>query len=278
MNEEVQPVVKKKGHSVLIVIMLIIILLLIGIIVFLLLNGNSKKNENTNNNDKEIKQEELNDNGIKNIMARFKGIKISSDRLYQNDKFDINNINTNELLVTALSKLNVYNVCAQEGLKRFSIDEINEEINKYVKKTIILEDLNKVDYAAMGNPYDYSYNISIWNNETLEVTDSVCGSEFGAEDYINSKVIKAVREGDYIYVYEKEAFARYAGNFEEEIYKVNYYKDYRKTGTPVETKASSEFSYKNADTTPTWDLYNTYKYTFKLVDGTFYFQSFELDK
>ncbi len=29
---------------------------------------------------------------------------------------------------------------------------------------------------------------------------------------------------------------------------------------------------------PNYDKYNTYKYTFKLIDGTYYFQSVELVK
>ena len=39
------------------------------------------------------------------------------------------------------------------------------------------------------------------------------------------------------------------------------------------TDANGNFG-KNS--TPKWDLYNTYKYTFKISDNTYYFQSFEL--
>lgn len=105
---------------------------------------------------------------------------------------------------------------------------------------------------------------------------------FMGKDYVIKKIVGEKKDGDHLYVYEKQAFARYSnpsiilGNF-----LVDYYKDYNKTILLEKNLDSIEFTdEKNVDgknITPDWDLYNTYKYTFKIVDNKYYFERLELN-
>ena len=60
---------------------------------------------------------------------------------------------------------------------------------------------------------------------------------------------------------------------------VNYYKEYLKV-TTIEKNIQS-YNYYVGDQKepiePNWDLYDTYKYTFKKVNDVYYFQSFGLN-
>ena len=270
----------KKGAGKVLVSIMIFMLLVFGLGLFL---GKELFDTKAEEPKAELKKDTLSEIGMESVMERFKAIPISSDRLYEKDKFDIASMNTNELLITALSKLPVYRTCSQEGLKKFTLEDINKEIKKYVLKTLTFNDIKNVDSASLNNPYDYAYGITVKNENEIEVSDYFCGSEFSANDYVNSKIIKGEREGDYIYIYEKKAFAKYIPeSFNKTVPDVNYYKDYKKTGPVIETKPSSEFTNATgeipSDRMPNWDLYNTYKYTFKLIDGAYYFQSLELVK
>lgn len=294
---------KNGGNKVVIIIMGIVIVVLFAIILILLLSGNDKNKNNENKKEEDIEntenteieptppiepsnnddnQEELTENEINNIMDRFKGIIIESKRLYENDKFDISSINANEMMVTALSKFNIYNACSKSGQEYVLLSDINNELRKYIEKTLTIADIKSLNGASMGNPYDYDYGVRVEDNERIEVIDRVCGGLFNENDYVYTKIDKGIKEGDYVYIYEKTAFARYNGVNDNQDYLVDYYKDYNKTGEVVEKLISKEFTdgYGNQKegSTPNWDLYNTYKYTFKLINGEYYFQTLELVK
>ena len=73
-----------------------------------------------------------------------------------------------------------------------------------------------------------------------------------------------------------------AEQVQKEDEKIEYdYKDYNKTILLEKNLDSIEFTdEKNVDgknITPDWDLYNTYKYTFKIVDNKYYFERLELN-
>ena len=106
------------------------------------------------------------------------------------------------------------------------------------------------------------------------------GGVFQANDYVNKKIVSAEKNNDFLYVYEKQAFAKYSDMEPGGNHLVNYYKDYNKTNLLEKDLDSIEFTDANGNfgknSTPKWDLYNTYKYTFKITDNTYYFQSFEL--
>ena len=109
---------------------------------------------------------------------------------------------------------------------------------------------------------------------------SSCDEIFQGDDYVNKKIISAEKNNDYLYVYEKHAFAKYSDTETEGSSVVNYYKDYNRTTLLEKDLDSIEFTDAEGNvgknSTPKWDLYNTYKYTFKIIDNNYYFQSFEL--
>ena len=233
---------------------------------------------------KEGTEVQMSSEEISAIMERFNGIKISHERLFEKDKFNINNINTNEMLATALSQMYIYNACSEQGRNTISLSDINESLSKYVKKELTFNDIKNIDSVTMGLPYDIAYSFKAKSEKEIDVIDTVCGGTFGGDDYIYGKAVKVEKSGEYAYIYEKIAFARY-GNLSEGTngeMKVNYYKDYKKTGNIIETLNSKDFFDNKGNplenSTPNWDLYNSYKYTFKLIDGSYYFQSFELVK
>ena len=239
----------------------------------------SKEDEPKDGTEVQMSSEE-----ISAIMERFNGIKISHERLFEKDKFSINNINTNEMLATALSQMYIYNACSEQGRNTISLSDINESLSKYVKKELTFNDIKNIDSVAMGLPYDIAYSFKAKSEKEIDVIDTVCGGLFGGDDYIYGKAVKVEKSGEYAYIYEKIAFARY-GNLSEGTNgekKVNYYKDYKKTSNIIETLNSKDFFDNKGNplenSTPNWDLYNSYKYTFKLIDGSYYFQSFELVK
>ena len=217
------------------------------------------------------------------IMKQFKGIKISSERLFSNDKFSIDDINVDEMLVTALRQINIYNACSESGEKSVSLYYINNELNKYVKKNLTLNDVKSKEKngAHVGDPYPYDYDIKVNDDKNIEVVDAFCGDTFSANDFVTSKIVDARRDNDYVYIYEKVAFGRYNNESlksSNDNFKVDYYDNYNKKGNVIETLSSPEFGESTDDKNPNWDLYKTYKYTFKLIDDEYYFESLELDK
>ena len=242
-------------------------------------NENQEKDNNEESTFKTVSKYEANA-----IMKQFTGIIIPSERLFAKDKFNIDDINIDEMLVTALRQINIYNACSREGIKDVSLFFINDKLSNYVKKDLSLNDLKSVvkneNFDFGYNPYDFTYSIQVKDEKSISIIDNVCDGIFSASDFVIREMVDAKRENEYVYIYFKEAFGRYSNSSEE--LKVDYYTDYNKSGKIMETLSSPEFTdgYGNRleNSEPNWDLYNTYKYTFKLIDEEYYFQSLELVK
>lgn len=281
MNNENNGVVIEKKNNIGLLVLVILLLTSISFVGGLFLGLNKNKDKAPVNDYPQDK--ELGEVFISTVMENFEGIKISNERLYENDKFNISSINVNEMLLTALTKMDIYNVCSQDGKKKTYLGQLNDKLNDYVTvKRLEFNDIKNIESAGMSDPYDFDYVIKVNDEYDIEVKSVVCGAEFEPNDYVYKKITKGVQTGDTVYIYEKVAFAKYStiptDPSVEPIYKVDYYKDYKKTGEKVETLESMETSQDTTKTTPNWDLYNTYKYTFKLNDGRFYFESYELVK
>ena len=279
--------VKGKALSAwLIVIVIVFMLITFGLGMYLgkeVFNNNQKSNEvseNIEKPDEKVKFNNVSEYEAKVIMKRMKEVKISSERLFSNDKFDIKDINVTEMLVTALSHIDVYNLCSKSGLDDVSLYYINSELNKYVDKQLSLDDLKSVENSefGIGNPYDFSYSIKVESDKNIKVSDHVCGGLFSEEDFIKNNIIDANRENEYVYIYTKEAFARYSNESNESVSKLNYYDNYNRSGNIIQTLPSPEYGELTSDKIPNWDLYKTYKYTFKLINDEYYFQSVEVVK
>jgi len=235
--------------------------------------GDNNQNDNTKDNEtdvfKTVSKYEANA-----IMKQFNGIKISSERLFSKDRFTIDEINVDEMLITALRQIDIYNACSKDGEKNVSLYFINNQLSNYVKKSLTLNDIkSKVKNGIhVGNPYKFDYSVKVNNEKNIEVVDLYCGDTFSAEDFVERKIVDAERQNDYVYVYEKVAFARYNDESlksSDGNYKVDFYDNYKKDGNIIETLPRD-------DEVVSWDLYKTYKYTFKLIDEEYFFQSLEL--
>jgi hypothetical protein len=290
---------KKKNNKTTVIALLVIIAILIGVIVFMVLGAIEKKNkerpkeENTQveptpsptpeptPTPTPVVKEELSEDETNNIMEQFNGIKLTSDdRLYENEKFDISSIDDNELLITAVSQFDVYNTCSKMGESDFTLSQLNEELNKYVDKSLTIDFIRSIS-GSEWRYYRYNLDITVDDDETIHMENHNCGDVSGPQDYVYSNIVSGEKEGDYVYIYEKKAFGTHNGVDENGKMLVDYYKDYNKTGEVVETLVSKNMTYRDdnpEDKIPNWDLYNTYKYTFKLVNGTYYFQTLELVK
>ncbi len=117
-------------------------------------------------NDPVIVKDEISDNlglskeEIIKIMGQFYGIKVSNNRLYSNGKFDISDLDDEELFVTVFSQFRIGLMCADKSTL-LTVDLINEKLNKYIKKTITLNDIKKYDYTNVGVVDNMTMNMQL---------------------------------------------------------------------------------------------------------------------
>lgn len=283
---------KKNGKSIigLVVVLIVIILGLVCYICydkFYLNNNNNNNTENkvdVNDSNKSNSNENITiDSAIViNAMETFKKIYISDNNLYAKNNYNVSEISNYDLIGTALRNIDRSTYIYAEPKKIVSFETLNSALNKYILNQTITE--NTIKSLKKGSSYPAAqYEVAdtgINLKETgLELYGSY-GGVFQANDYVNKKIVSAEKNDDFLYVYEKQAFAKYSDTEPGGNHLVNYYKDYNKTNLLEKDLDSIEFTDANGNfgknSTPKWDLYNTYKYTFKITDNTYYFQSFEL--
>ena len=115
------------------------------------------------------------------------------------------------------------------------------------------------------------------DNNLLYIEGPCGGMEGPVSEHIEEKITKAEKNNTYLNVYVKEAYAKLDMdnstfyNPDNLIY--NFYNNYKYEGSIIETKINSQFG---NNIKIDWDKYNTYKYTFNLIDGIYYFESFEM--
>lgn len=292
----------EKGMTTLIVCLILIIVGLVGYICYdKFMNTGSNVTYNNTKEDGEDGKDEGDDNSknvteeidedsvlLEEIMQSYNGIFIKEENLYRTNKYNIVDITDDELVATAVGGAGrekiAFCVSDSEQLKDVvSFDELNGVLAKLILDRDIEYDTIK------GLKQESSYPIAQYEFNDIGVILSVdgvqlvgsCGDHFKGKDYINREVVRAEKSGNNIYVYEKQAFARYGdGANENGIRIVNYYKDFMRTELVEEWLNSSEFSNMDGtaleNSTPNWELYNTYKYTFRKVGEKYYFESFEL--
>ncbi len=306
MSEEEQkkeePVVQepnnKKNSNSTVIILLVIIAVLIGVIVFLLLGAIEKKNaenkERPNQENTEVQptptpepiveEVEIDSEIVTTAMESFNSLNISANLLYS-DKYDINNISKVDLIDTMLNQVSFYGCGMKE--ENNTVDELNTNLQKVINgKTITFNDLKEMAtrYDSYNNAYIYSsdkeqdYMFYGIRDDKIYLGSSMCEGP-GKKDIVYKRITKAEKSEDMLYVYETKAF--YEIDYDNDT--VNYYSDPNKTlivesfgaiiergivgGLPVEQ--TEEIS---------WEKYNTYKISFKLINGTYYFQTLELVK
>ena len=235
-----------------------------------------KSNESIPVEEKKEIIEELNINSdfVNYIMNRFSKIAIYDEHLYQNDKYEIESITDPESIMTAIKAYNP--PACSNNYYEVTLKDLNEKLNNVVANKNISFDMLKKEQNNIGS-YDSLFgadSIEIIDENHIRLRNSFCGAIASGDDFINSKIVKAEKTNDAIYVYVKKVFARYDSFTMSSDDKVSYYLDYKRSSNKMET-VNVSYGVKEE---PNWDLYNTYKYTFKLINGDYYFESFELVK
>ena len=274
--------VKGKPLKVWLIVMIVIFMLFtFGLGIYFGKEVFNKKEKEKNNEpvpveEKEEIIEELNINSdfVNYIMNRFSKIAIYDEHLYQNDKYEIESITDPESIMTAIKAYNP--PACSNNYYEVTLKDLNEKLNNVVANKNISFDMLKKEQNNIGF-YDSllgADSIEIIDENHIRLRNSFCGAIASGDDFINSKIVKAEKTNDAIYVYVKEVFARYDSFTMSSDDKVSYYLDYKRSSNKMET-VNDSYGVREE---PNWDLYNTYKYTFKLINGDYYFESFELVK
>ena len=276
---------ERKSHKVLITILIIILIILAFVGGFFISKAFTNSSNDSKNEGKKAVEIAVGSEKVKLALESLSKLSIADKELYGN-KYDIKNISDKDLLVTSLHQIPYSNIgfCGsllENGL--ISIDLINKNLKPILNVKEVTFDLIK-KYATYYEQYydayltqiDGAYYYGIKGND-IYVGNIICEGEL-APEVVEQKVIKAEEIDNYLYVYEKKAF--YESSFETQQFK--YYSDPElknlvetKKGTIRENFLNSALD-QNEDLN--WDKYNTYKYTFKLENGYYYFQSSELVK
>ena len=213
-------------------------------------------------------------NVLKSVLKSFDDI-FYSEKLYLNDVYSIDNISNYALIATAVSHMDVVSSCeSDKTIPTNSIQELNDSLNKYIlDKKITIEDIKRLPSYSSSESYTVNNVAITLDGENLKLSGP-CDGHF--QDYVLRKVINVEKQDDYIYIYEKHAFYDFTDRKDENGNAVaDYYKDYERKillEKDVEYDLSSISPHKQE---PNWDLYDTYKFTYKIVDGNYYFEKVE---
>ena len=274
-----------KGNSKLhfIIIALGVVLISIGTVLLISSDKNGSKDTNEEKEyklDPEIK-ENIDEKEIQDVMKQLKAIKISESSLYGNNFYNVVDMNINELLITAFEDFEIVPSCSESVNKILLSEEmINEKLNKYVNRYISMEEIIPlIESNSLNLVQDkYCYTTEIVEDK-LNVSNCHCTTNHDEVNVVSSKVIRAEKNSDFVYVYSKVAFGKYKNYTNSLDDKVDYYLNNDRIGEAVETLNSSsivdQFGMSTPDSEPNWDLYNTYKYTFRIAGGSYYFMSCE---
>lgn len=288
---------KKSKTSLIVIILLVIVIIgLIGYIAYdkeLIFNSNKDIHEktNTNNQDKDSKTEndiiELSITEADKIFDSNTGY-LKKEHLYPNTSFNIKDITDIEMfsILFAVTDVN-YCIYDNEGLqKSITIEEINKTLDTYIPnhKKITIEDLKingaPVTLTMADYQYNDNYGIKFYNDKIYLVGS--CGSEGNIFENVEAaKTIKATKVDDTITIYQKVAFGKANSDTVPEGFFVryDYYNNYNMTGQIIESLDITEEEFGTLDEyNINYDKYNTYKYTFKIQNNIYQFESVEVEK
>lgn len=279
---------KSKGKTITIIILILLVLGMGGYIAYdkyfsRVIDDKNKTSERKG--EKQLKTLDISSNQVKTAMESFNKIFITESELYDSNGYNIDSISNNDLVGSAIKLVeDKYFVSACETDKKreaVTINYLNEKLSNYfINKTIAINNIKSID-----NEVSYpiaQYEIQYGNEDAVGIIiegDSIklvssCGGVFSANPYIERKIINAEEDDEYLYIYEKQAFAQYNDKEEDDKHFVDYYKDYQRKEKMESDVESAQFT----DVKPDFDLYNTYKYTFKKQDNKYFFTRFELAK
>ena len=278
----------KKSHKGLWTILIILIAIIAFVLGFFISKAilDSNKNDEPKKEEKKPTEIAVKSEKIGLAMNSLSRLSFDDEKIYGKDKYEISSITESELLATALKQM-PFEYVGYCGDYLYKGPVTVDLINKYLKEVIydkeITFDLIKklaINYNEFYKIYETRIDPEIYiglKGNDIYIGNNMCEGDPESE-IVNRKTIKAEELDDILYIYEKKAF--YQASFETKD--VKYYKD-PSFKNLVETKKATivdDYMYSTINQIEdlNWDSYNTYKYTFKLIDGNYYFQSIEIVK
>ena len=202
----------------------------------------------------------------------FNSLYITEKDLYTKNTYEVSQMSTYDLVANAVRNLDegiIVSACdmEQETKRKFiTFDEFNKNFKNLFKgKEITANTFNSLEKSTSYPNSQYeTANVGIelsQNKEQLRFYGS-CGAVYSGEDYTTRKITDFKEDDKNAYVYVKVAFVKPEGEPGLDL-TLHYYADYSKSTPANETIKSGE--------EPSWNLYNTYKYTFEKHDNGYYF-------
>ena len=303
---------KKKGKGGVLLILLILVII-IFVVWFFVLGGNEMlgfksaepEQGNTNNTpqdpepNKKLKELDINSDEVTKAMENFSLIDVSDDELTKNASYNVSSLSFKQKVDTMGKKVDDTHVaaCGNPFGEELTLEQINEFLATVLDASFTKEEIesNGVEDSFTtiendtinGLKVDGTALYSIWVIDgKYYVRLNICDG-LGKNDVVYKKVVKAEKDDNNLYVYEKRAFyeiGKIVSDSEADgmpVVEINYYKDSAKTEL-IETLQGIHVTvlnpYYEQKNEITWDKYDTYKYTFKIKDGNYYFEKFEKAK
>lgn len=266
---------KKKKSKIWIFFIIIIVLLVIlfgGYMVYdKVINNQSNKKEENTTTEKKKEQEMKEDLNVdsKEVQDLIDGIKVSdistdlTGYYYLQDRITRDTLDNQIKLIVGLQKS--YN--QDESITAISKTQMTTNIQSVFGKDMTYQDEN-IDAACYGTAANYNSQ-----KQTYELVGG-CGGVF--IPYYHSKVVSATRTEDSIIIDEKAIYADFntdSWDGESEVPMELYTPD-QKTRI-IETTDAAYSGHEDEFIDQYQDQLPTYRYTFKLEDGNYYFDSVE---
>ena len=186
---------------------------------------------------------------------------------YKSNKFTADDLTKIQLIRTAMfnveqSKKQCFNDY-NDKRESYSIEEINEALNTIVyDKNLTIEDI--IQFGNFGD------NSKFTVDGNLVYYSGPCGDIWGADNHMQIKTYKVEKTDNSILIYQKVAFGKdYEYNNDTYVGTYKYYKD-------IEGKEYVETIEDENEKSLSYEKYNTYIATFKLINGNYYFEKYEL--
>ena len=299
----------KKKSKLPLILLLLLVLAAGGFAVwYFVLGGNGakkeepKKEEEQKEEEKKEKIEEIDvsSDEVTEVLDAFNLISINETELTRDDSYNISNLTFKQKVETigkiaAIKGEKVIAYCGNDVTTDLTIEKLNEFLKEAVDASITKEELESngkeetiktLENEVQGISVEGNGEFWIW---IIDGKYYIHSNNCDGNDLYNivyKKLIKAEKDSTHLYVYEKRGFYNIedgdtSNDDGSQTVKIDYYKDSAKTEL-VETieglKLPSINSKYEQEKEITWDKYNTYKYTFKIKDGNYYFEKYELVK
>ena len=237
-----------------------------------------RKNNNVNESKEKTKNISIVDENVSEAIKSFQQIGLEPEEVLESD---VTKLTKKELIITALKGLafEQINYCKNNENDLsipISIDDLNKSLKKAVPDgKISLEDIRNnandtTSYSIGGYGYTFKYFNGTKEEYAIKIIDKniyvigPCGHEGPNETIIETKIEKAEKTGESLYIYQKVAYGKTEFSTAMDSFVYDYYKD-KEYKIKEETKATNE--------EPTWSQYNTYIITFKENGNNYYFAS-----